>query len=351
MTKTRLAVLGAGLIGKRHVQHVLAEKQATLGAIVDPSPIGKQLAAESGVNWFPSLQEMIASDRPDGVIIATPNQVHVQNGIEAIEAGIPALIEKPIAVDIASGEALISAAEAKGVPILTGHHRRHNPVIRKAKEIIDGGSLGTVVVVHAMFWLFKPADYFDIGWRREKGAGPVFLNLIHDIDNMRYLFGEIKAVQARESNAVRGNPVEESCVILFEFANGILATGSVSDSIVAPWNWEMTTGENPAYPRTEEACYVIGGTHASLTVPALDIWSHQPPRSWLSPIDKARVPVEPEDPLVLQIRQFCKVIKGEEPPLVSGREGLNTLKVIDAVKRSAATGERIMVAVDEKAAA
>lgn len=340
---TRLAVMGAGLIGKRHVQHVLSEPEATLCAIVDPSLTGKQLAAEVGVPWYPSFRDMIASDRPDGVIVATPNQVHVQNGMEAVEAGIPALIEKPIADDIASGEALISAAEAKGVPILTGHHRRHNPMIQKAKAVLDAGTLGTVLVVNVMFWAFKPDDYFDVGWRREKGAGPVFLNLIHDVDTMRYLFGEIAAVQARESNAVRGNAVEETCVILFEFENGILATASVSDSVVAPWSWEMTTGENPAYPRTEEACYVIGGTYGSLTVPALDIWTNADERSWLRPIDKERIAVDHEDPLTLQIRQFCKVIRGEEEPLVSGREGLNTLKVIDAVKRSATAGERVVL--------
>jgi predicted dehydrogenase len=350
-SNVRLAVIGAGLIGKRHVQHVLSEPQATLCAIVDPSSIGQQLAAEVGVRWYPSFHDMIASDRPDGVIVATPNQAHVRNGMEAVEAGIPALIEKPIADDITSGEALLSAAEAKGVPILTGHHRRHNPMIQKAKAVLDAGSIGTILVVNVMFWVFKPNDYFEVDWRREKGAGPIFLNLIHDVDNMRYLFGEIAAVQARESNVVRGNAVEETCVIIFEFENGILATASVSDSVVAPWSWEMTTGENPAYPRTEEACYVIGGTHGSLTVPALDIWTNADERSWLNPIDKTRITVERENPLMLQIRQFCKVIRGEEEPLVSGREGLNTLKVIDAVKRSAATGERVVLSITARKSA
>lgn len=341
--KVRLAVLGAGLIGKRHIQHVLAEPQAELLAVVDPTPLGQQIAQESGVKWFPSFAVMMETDRPDGIIVATPNQVHVANGLEAVDAGVPALIEKPIADDIAAGEKLIGAAEAAGVPILVGHHRRHNPMIQKAKEIIDSGELGRVLVANAMFWLFKPDDYFDIGWRLQAGAGPVFLNLIHDVDNLRYLFGDIVAVQARESNAVRGNVVEETSVILMEFASGLLATASVSDSVVAPWSWEMTTGENPVYPKTEEACYVIGGTHGSLTIPALDVWKNGIKRSWWEPFEKRRVAVQDEDPLVLQIRQFCKVIRGEEAPLVSGREGLNTLKVIMAIKQSAASGERIVL--------
>ncbi|MCA1368417.1 Gfo/Idh/MocA family oxidoreductase [Bradyrhizobium sp. BRP14] len=339
--RVKLAVLGAGLIGKRHIQHVLAEPSAQLSAVVDPTPVGETIAKEAGVKWFTSFADMIAADRPDGIIVATPNQAHVQNGLEAVEAGVPALIEKPIADDVIPGEKLIAAAEAKGVPLLTGHHRRHNPVMQKSKEIIESGKLGRVLVVNAMFWLFKPDDYFDISWRRERGAGPVFLNLIHDVDNLRYLFGDVAAVQARESNAVRGNAVEETAVILIEFKNGVLGTATVSDSVVAPWSWEMTTGENPAYPRTEQSCYMIGGTHGSLAVPSLEVWRNPGKRSWWEPLDQTRIEVDDEDPLVLQIRQFCKVIRGGEPPLVSGREGLETLRVIDAVKRSAATGERI----------
>ncbi|MDX8443306.1 Gfo/Idh/MocA family protein [Mesorhizobium australafricanum] len=339
--RVKLAVVGAGLIGKRHIQHVLAEPSAQLSAVVDPTLAGETIAKEAGVRWFPNFAEMIAADRPDGIIVATPNPVHVQNGLEAVEAGIPALIEKPIADDIVSGEKLIAAAEAKGVPLLTGHHRRHNPVMQKGKEIIESGKLGRVLVVNAMFWLFKPDDYFDISWRRERGAGPVFLNLIHDVDNLRYLFGDVAAIQARESNAVRGNAVEETAVILIEFKNGVLGTATVSDAVVAPWSWEMTTGENPAYPKTQQSCYLIGGTHGSLAVPSLEVWRNPGKRSWWEPFDQTRIEVDDEDPLVLQIRQFCKVIRGDEPPLVSGREGLKTLRVVDAVKRSAATGERI----------
>ncbi|RWB30274.1 Gfo/Idh/MocA family oxidoreductase [Mesorhizobium sp.] len=339
--RVKLAVLGAGLIGKRHIQHVLAEPSAQLSAVVDPSLVGETIAKEASVKWFTSFADMVAADRPDGIIVATPNQAHVQNGLEAVEAGVPALIEKPIADDIISGEKLIAAAEAKGVPLLAGHHRRHNPVMQKAKEVIESGKLGRVLVVNAMFWLFKPDDYFDISWRRERGAGPVFLNLIHDVDNLRYLFGDVAAVQARESNAVRGNAVEETAVILIEFKNGVLGTATVSDSVVAPWSWEMTTGEDPAYPRTEQSCYMIGGTHGSLAVPSLEVWRNPGKRSWWEPLDQKRIEVDGEDPLVLQIRQFCNVIRGDEPPLVSGREGLETVRVIDAVKRSAATGERI----------
>src|SRR4051812_17354958 len=100
----RLAVLGAGLIGKRHIHYILREREAALSAVVDPAPTSQKLAKEAGVKWFASFADMIAVDRPDGVVIATPNQIHVTNGLDAVAAGVPALIEKPIADDLTSAE-------------------------------------------------------------------------------------------------------------------------------------------------------------------------------------------------------------------------------------------------------
>jgi predicted dehydrogenase len=186
-------------------------------------------------------------------------------------------------------------------------------------------------------------DYFAVQWRRERGAGPIFLNLVHDVDNLRYLLGNVVAVQACQSNVFRANPVEETAGVLLHFESGVLATISVSDAIVARWSWELTSAENPLYPRTGESCYYIGGTHGSLTIPHLDLWHYRDERSWWEPIHRKRLPVESHDPLALQIRHFCYVIRHQERPLVTGREGLNTLKVIVAVKEAEATGQLVRI--------
>lgn len=343
MTPLKLAVLGAGLIGKRHAEHIAAEPEAALAAIVDPAPTGRDLAESLGSPWFASFAELLAADRPDGVIIATPNQIHVENGLEAVRAGVPAIVEKPIADSVAGATQLVEAAEQAGVALLVGHHRRYNPMIQKAKEVVDSGRLGRVLTLHGEFWLMKPDDYFDVAWRREKGAGPLLVNLIHDVDLFRYLCGEVVSVQAQDSNAGRGNAVEDTAVVLLRFAGGALGTMNISDSVVAPWSWELTASENPAYPQQDQACYKIGGTHGSLTIPQLEIWSNPGKRSWWEPLTRERIPFEPEDPLKAQIRHFCEVIRGEAKPLVSGREGLNALKVIAAVKESAETGAMIGV--------
>jgi predicted dehydrogenase len=221
-----IAVMGAGQIGKRHIEHILAASGATLHGVIDPSPAGRDVAAKAGAPWFPDFASMIAAAKPDGV-----------------------------ADNIAAGQKLVEAGEKAGVAILTGHHRRHNPMIQRARATIEAGRLGRVVTVHTFFWLMKPDDYFDVPWRREIGAGPVLTNLIHDIDLMRYLCGEIEEVQAFQSNAVRQNAVDETTVVILRFANGALGTMNISDTVVAPWSWEQTTGEDKSFPQTDQSCY------------------------------------------------------------------------------------------------
>jgi predicted dehydrogenase len=339
----KLVVMGAGLIGRRHIEHVLAEPAAALTAVVDPSPAARALAEENGVAWYADFAAMICDHTPEAAIVATPNQLHVQNGLECIAAGVPALVEKPIADDVVAATTLVEAAERAGVALLTGHHRRHNPLIQRAKKAIEEGLLGDIISVHGTCWFFKPDDYFDVPWRREKGAGPVFLNLIHDVDLLRYLCGDIVSVQAIESGARRGYAVEETAVILLKFASGALGTVNVSDTIVAPWSWELTSGENPAYSHTRETCYWIGGTRGALSVPHLDLWYNPTKPSWWEPIECKSLPVQAADPLSLQVRNLCEVVRGTAKPIVSGREGLNTLKVIAAVKAAAASGHTVAI--------
>ena len=335
-TGTRIAVIGAGLVGARHVE--LVARHATLAAGVDPAPASELLAQRHGAPWRTDLADCLAKDAPDGVIIATPNHLHVAGAMRAVGAGVPALIEKPIAASGDDAARLVEAAEARGVPLLVGHHRRHNARIAAARQVIGEGRLGQVVAVQGQFWLYKPSDYFDATWRTRKGAGPVFINLIHDIDLLRHLCGEVVEVQAKFSNKLRGFEVEDTAALILSFANGALGTISVSDTVAAPWSWEFAAGENPAYPHVPGGAYRIGGTDASLSVPDLTLWEHTELKSWWSPITGAPVPVQDVDPLERQLANFIAVIHGTAKPVVSGREGLRTLRLLEAVTRAAETG-------------
>ncbi|MBL4891401.1 MAG: Gfo/Idh/MocA family oxidoreductase [Rhizobiaceae bacterium] len=338
----RIAILGAGLIGKRHAEYVAGE--AILSAIVDPAEEAKAVAQKHSVNHYSSLDDLLNDDKPDGVIIATPNQMHEEHAIKCMEAGIPVLIEKPIADTVAAAERIVAVGEKTKVPILVGHHRRYNPLIARAKQAIDEGKLGRIVAVHTSCWFYKPDDYFTAEWRRASGAGPILVNMIHDVDLLRYFCGDVHSVQAQQSNAVRGHVVEDTAVILLKFTNGALGTVTVSDSIAAPWSWELAAAENPAYPVTGTTSTMIGGTIGSLSVPDLGLWQHDDAPSWWNPISRNALNYDEGDPLSLQIRHFADVIAGNTEPVMSGHEGLATLKVMGAINEAAHTGACINIA-------
>lgn len=340
---SRIAVVGAGAIGQRHCQAIGTAGGVRLSAIVDPDQAARDFAAALDAEWFSSLDRMIAAGAADGVLLATPNRLHAEGAGACIAARLPVLIEKPVFTDPVQGSDILSRAEASGVPVAAGHHRRHNPLIARAKEVITQGRLGRIVTVQCTTWFMKPDEYFDVEWRRRKGAGPVYLNLIHDIDLLMHLCGPVTEIRAIASNAIRGNEVEDSAVILLRFGNGALGTVNVSDTVVAPWSWELTARENPAYPPTGQSCYLIGGTLGSLSLPNLSLWSCPGKSSWHEPLSQTRLTFGFDDPLVCQAAQFGRVIRGEEPPLVTGRDGLAALRVVQAIRTASATGQPVTI--------
>jgi predicted dehydrogenase len=322
----RIAVVGAGQFGRKHVETVRNEPQCELVAVVDP-----RLPEDLGVAAFAECREMLDRVRPQGVIIATPNALHVPIGMACVERRVPILVEKPIADSVAAAGELVAAAERARVPLLVGHHRRHNPVLEKAREIVQGGGIGRLTAVAALWLLQKPREYFDVAWRREAGGGPLLINAIHNVDDLRFVCGEIAEVRSLTSSATRGFAVEDSAAIALRFANGAVGTLTVSDAVAAPWSWELCSGENPVYPRQRANCYFFAGTEGSLAVPSLELYLYPGQKGWHAPLARQRLHVTREDPQVRQLRHFCRVIRGEEAPRIDGADATRTLAVVEAI--------------------
>ena len=354
MNKTRIAVAGAGYIGLAHMG--VAQQSATCGlcAVVDPSPAAAATAAKAGVPLYKSLDELFAADKPDGVVLATPNQLHVAHALQCIAAGVPTLLEKPIAPTVAEGKRIVKAVDESGARVLIGHHRAHSPIMMRAREIIDQGTLGKLVAVNGSALFFKPDHYFvDAPWRREIGGGPTLLNMIHEIHNLRMLCGDIVAVQAFSSNAIRGFSVEDTVAINLRFANGALGTFILSDTAACPRSWEQTSQENKAYPTyPDEDCYVISGTFGSLSIPTMRLktYGKAEDRSWWEPFQASIAELVRDDPLARQMEHFGAVIRGEAQPIVSARDGLENLRITEAIVDASKTG-RIVETVAAQAPA
>jgi predicted dehydrogenase len=343
-----MGVAGAGTIGRTHIALIEANPACRLTAIVDPAPAAADVARASGAKLFTTLADLLATGSVDGVVLATPNALHVSQALECIAAGVPALVEKPVAHSVAAGEALLSAAERANARILVGHHRRHSAIMARACEIVQSGRLGALVAVIGSALFYKPDSYFDEGpWRRQPGGGPVLINMIHEIGNLRALCGEIAAVQAFASGARRGFAVEDTVAINFRFANAALGTFILSDTAASARSWEQTSGENPAYARyIDEDCYLIAGTDGSLGIPTMRLRTYAGPRdrSWSNPFETAVVEAPHANPLARQLEHFCAVIRGEAAPLVTVRDGLQNLRITEAIIEAARSGHVIQTA-------
>ncbi|WP_166216627.1 Gfo/Idh/MocA family protein [Pseudomonas atagonensis] len=338
----RIALIGAGNMGQQHYRHLQTLTEATLCAVADPGPQAAELASTWGVAHFADHRQMLEHARPDAVIVANPNNQHVSTALDCLAVGVPVLLEKPVGVHLDEARELVAAVKSSGVPVLVGHHRRHNPLIVRAHELLQSGALGRLISVTALFQLRKPDHYFEIPWRREAGAGMLLTNLIHDLDLLRHLCGEVLSVQAITDHSVRGFANEDSAAVLLRFAGGTLGTLSGSDAVAAPWSWELGSGENPVYPRqADQPCYLLAGTAGALSIPQLRHWHYAAElvdAGWHEPLLRVDESCSGDDALRLQLQHFVRVARGEVEPLVSAADAARTLALVEAIHEAAATG-------------
>ncbi|MGI4952758.1 MAG: Gfo/Idh/MocA family oxidoreductase [Janthinobacterium lividum] len=340
----RLVLLGAGLIGREHAKLVAAHPGATLVAVADPSAEARAFAEAKGLAHFAEYEAMLDATRPDGTIVALPNQLHLPAGLACIRRGIPCLMEKPVADTLAAARSLAEASEAAGVPVLVGHHRRHSPDIAEARRLVQAGALGDLVAVSGLCLFNKNADYFDAAWRREPGGGPLLINLIHDIDSLRFICGEIDAVQAFTSSAARGFAVEDTASLTLRFAGGALGSFVISDSVVSPWSWEFTSGQALYFPPQPGAYLFLGGRTGSLSVSDMKLWRHaRAGGDWRDPVVPEVQALPATHAYDNQLDHFLAVIGRQVQPLITARDGMATLAATLAIAEAARSGRQVDV--------
>jgi len=340
MHKFPLAVIGAGVIGRTHIQRILRTPEFTLVGVAEPGLAGRQWCTERNIPVFENHPAMLDATQPQGVVIATPNATHVDVAADCLARGISVLIEKPVADTLDAAKRLIQIEKDSGVPVLVGHHRRHNPILQRAKQIMAEERLGQVVCANVMANVYKPDAYFDVAWRRHSGGGPVLINLIHDIDMLVFLLGDVRAVQGSLSSAVRGFKVEDTGSALFEFASGTQAVMTVSDTAVSPWCWDFCAGEQSQYPRQNVQSHFLSGTQGSLSLPDLALWHYPGERHWHQEMMCQQSRVHEIDVYVQQLRHFRAVAEQREPPVCSALDGWRTLQATQALLHAAHTGQR-----------
>ncbi len=342
MDRVRLAIVGAGVIGKRHMAAIADTPCADLVAIADPFPAAKTLAEENGIQWFAETADMLAAAKPDGVIVATPTEHHLEPVLAAMEAGAHVLVEKPITPDLAQAEDIIARSAVTGRHVLVGHHRRYYPLLHKARELVQGGALGRLVAVCGQWNARKHPAYFEPDWRKKREAGPVLTNLVHDMDSLRFICGDVACISAEISSDILGYEKEDAAAIVVRFKSGALGSFVLSDQTPSPWAWEFATGENPAFPRSAQNACRFMGTKAALDFPNLTLWTgDRGERDWNHPMTAQAIAVDLGDAFAAQCHHFCAVIKGDEAPRITAADAARTLQATLAVFKAAQSGKRV----------
>ena len=342
--QTKLGLIGAGTIGKRHLQAISEVAEAELVAIVDTDPLGERIANTVNARFFSSTRQMLKEMQPHGVIVCTPTEDHLKPVLTSIEHNIHVLVENPIAPSLDQAQQIVDHSKRFNMQVLVGHHRRYSEQIQQTKRIVDNGVLGQLVGVSGIWATRKPDSYFEPEWRKKRTSGPVLINLIHEMDIFRDVCGEITSVSATVSSGIRQHPKEETAAVLLQFQSGVLGTFLLSDVTPSPWTWEQATGETPNFPKSSQNVYRFIGTKASLDFPNLVLWEHAGNDSdWFQEISAEVIRCDTGDAYAEQIRHFCAVINNKDRPRIDSVDATKTLKATLAVFEASEKGIRVQL--------
>lgn len=246
----RVAVIGCGDISTVHFAAIQAMPDANLVAVCDPDA-GRLAAAEAAhtVPGFADHRELFASVHPDVVHICTPHHTHAQIAIDALEARINVILEKPLAHSREEGERLARAAESSHARIAICLQNRYNAPVQAARALLESGELGDVIGASAtVVWHRDAAYYLDRPWRGRwaTGGGGLLMNqAIHTVDLLQWLVGEVEEVRGGAATRSLGDviEVEDTADMVLRHANGATSTfyATLSNAVNAPVTIDIVT--------------------------------------------------------------------------------------------------------------
>jgi len=314
----RWGLIGCGDIAQKRVAPALiAALQSELTAV---SRANADLLNECADKFrvgqrFADWQDLVTSDQVDAVYVATPVSLHAEQTIAAAEAGKHVLCEKPMALNVADCERMISAARANNVKLGVAYYRQFYPVVERMKEVIDSGDIGKPIFaqVNAFEW-FNPAPSNSRAWLLKpqiSGGGPMFDFGCHRIQVLLHLFGPVQTVKAITSKALFDRQVEDTAVAAFAFAGGTLATLTVSHAVTEPRD-----------------TFVVWGSEGSIVIDVLN----EGKIIVRSKTDE-RTESHPAAPNIHQplIDDFVRAIVENRQPLVTGETGRAVARVEEEI--------------------
>jgi len=252
------------------------------------------------------------------------------------------LVEKPITATMQEAHEVTRFAAQQGCQVLVGHQRRYYPCAITARDIIQSGRIGTLMAVTGQWTTRKDDEYYAPPWRRDTKAGPILTNLIHEIDLLRFICGDITSVSAEITHHDQQFEKEDAVAISLTFANSAVGSFLLSDRTPSPWTWEMALGESVKFPKTGMNAIRFLGTEGALEFPNLVLWRHdQENGNWHHEIRPEVIETPFIDAYVAQCEHLCAVARGLEAPIIDALNGGRSLDATLAAARAATEGTRV----------
>ncbi len=327
MSRLKVGVIGAGAWGKNHVRTLASLPETVLAAVCDMDPavrarLARQYPGTLVTDSVPALLSQV-----EAVVIASTARTHAELGRAAVEAGVPALVEKPFALTVADAEGLAELAARRGVPVLAGHLLEYHPVVEQLRRLVTERALGD------LYYLYS--QRVNLGQiRPDENAlwsfGP------HDVSVALFLLGDLPCSVAAQGHSYLQPGIEDVVFLTLTFASGVVAHAQMS--------W--------LDPHKERRLTLVGSKQMA-------VFDDMQPREKLRIYDKG---VErPEyrswgeslavregdifiprlsnaEPLAAQLRHFVQVVRGEATPRADAVDGVRVIRVLDAASRSLAAG-------------
>jgi myo-inositol 2-dehydrogenase / D-chiro-inositol 1-dehydrogenase len=329
MSKLTLGVIGAGRIGKLHIDNLLRMPNVNIKAIADPY-IDKSWANTRSLNAITDVEYVFSDSDIDAVLILSPSTLHAEQIIKAARAGKHIFCEKPIALDPAKIEEAIKEADDNNVKLQIGFNRRFDPDFRRLKEAVESGKIGELYMIKIISRdpAPPPVEYI-------KESGGMFLDMtIHDFDMVRYLSGS-EVVQVFASGAVLVDPKIgeagdiDTAITTLKLANGALA--SIDNSRQAVYGYDQrvevfgSKGSMAAYNNTETGT-VFTSTDGVVSDCPLDFFLERYTKSFMQ-----------------EMVGFIQAVTEDKVPPVTGQDGLAATLIGLAAKKSFSLNEPVDV--------
>lgn len=326
MANLRAGLIGLGMMGRHHARVLRQLDGVDLVAVADPAGDPHHVAGPLEV--LPDVHALIAAGI-DYAMVAAPTRFHTETGLALAEAGVHTLIEKPLASDTAGAQRLADAFEAAGLVGAVGHIERYNPALQSLRARLEAGELGEVYQIATRRQGPFPSRIADVGVVKDLAT--------HDIDLTAW-------VAQREFTSVAARTAYKSGR---EHEDLVAVTGSLTGPVVTNHlvNWLSPMKERVTVVTGEKGAFVADTLLADLTFHAngeiATRWDDVAQFRGVSEGDMIRFAIDKPEPLRTEHENFRDAVLGQDTDIVTMAQGLNTVRVAEAVLESAATGRTV----------